>query len=940
MAEQPPQGDPVRNSVETDDAERDEDAMDVDSPRTSPRKEEGRVAGTGGITKSDIEIMRGIVNQLASYQEDGLEIFHVFARIPNKRFMPHYYDVIKNPIAFSTIRAHILKKEYTSWKQYVADFAQIVHNCQVFNRPSSDLFKDAAKLRELFQLELAKLVQKEIITPEEAEFPDLGPLPEYEESPPPVPGETPEQDEQADDDDEPEEEEEEDEEEEDDISDDDDGPRKRRRKSGPGRPSLASRQEAKNDGDEAHKKRGRPPKVFTPMEARINTILKGLRKPKDENGDMMVLPFERMPDKTANPEYYQDVKKPIALDIIKRRAKRKNYNTVEALMKDVDLMFDNAKGYNLEDSIIYRNADALQKEARSLAEIEKAKPDSAYADEDGKIPLSEALHKGDVYKVGDWVHLQNPNDITKPIVSQIQKIWQEKDGQKWINACWYYRPEQTVHHYEKHFYEREVVKTGQYRDHRIEDIIDRCFVMFHTRFFKGRPRNFPADKDVYVCEARYNELHHKINKIKTWTSCLPAEVRDKDYEMDLFEYPRKPKKFPSPIKHLLRDDAKENDPIPIPTMGAENAPPIVGAVHKRPREANVSSLPNRAATQTGRGPCITNDVLTFAQESPPPEPTPPPKSPDQVQSMRRMTSSREARPSFDSPADVTMSGMSPAMTNRPTPSPRQSHTGLPGYGQQFASRVSNSPVPHLAAAYNRTPAVPATPAFPQQQPIQSAYGASYSAAGQTNVHSGTPAPILPNYNDIYRAPPATSSRYQSSNAYNPPKPSEVWMLPEVATEAIPRNIREQFQDAEGRVVWFDKPPLSRPKPTLKGGITGHSLKYLAKKAEDEKKLAAKRKAREEELEAEAEAKRRKTVEHNEEFDKQARTLLAKGVEKYLSENVENAEHLLRGMFGDDADKALQAQNERIQLARIETQKKHERAAELEKLWEERKYVKL
>lgn len=133
-----------------------------------------------------------------------------------------------------------------------------------------------------------------------------------------------------------------------------------------------------------------------------------------------------------------------------------------------------------------------------------------------------------------------------------------------------------------------MVKTGQYRDHNIEEVVDRCFVMFFTRFNKGRPRGFPPDKEVYVCESRYNEEKHKLNKIKTWASCLPDEVRERDYEMDLFDVPRKMKKVSSPIKHLLPANAKETDDLPKPTWGVENAPPIVGAVHRRPREANVS----------------------------------------------------------------------------------------------------------------------------------------------------------------------------------------------------------------------------------------------------------------------------------------------------------------------------------------------------------------
>jgi chromatin structure-remodeling complex subunit RSC1/2 len=204
------------------------------------------------------------------------------------------------------------------------------------------------------------------------------------------------------------------------------------------------------------------------------------------------------------------------------------------------------------------------------------------------IALSSSCHSHADLPLGDWVHIRNANDLRKPIVAQIYKLWQDPQGQKWVNACWYYRPEQTVHRFEKHFYPHEVMKTSQYRDHRIEEIVDRCFVMFITRYHRGRPRGLPKDKEVYVCETRYNEDKHRFNKIKTWASCVPDEVRDRDYEMDLFPVPHKLKKFPSPIKHLLRPDAKETDELPKPSWGSANAPPIVGAVHRRPRESNVS----------------------------------------------------------------------------------------------------------------------------------------------------------------------------------------------------------------------------------------------------------------------------------------------------------------------------------------------------------------
>lgn len=231
----------------------------------------------------------------------------------------------------------------------------------------------------------------------------------------------------------------------------------------------------------------------------------------------------------------------------------------------------------------------VQAEAHKLADAEKKKPDTDFVMEEGRLPLPGGiLHNSEMWKVGDWIHIQNPNDVTKPIVAQIYRTWQDTDGEKWINACWYYRPEQTVHQYEKHFYPNEVVKTGQYRDHRVDEIVDRCFVMFTTRYSRGRPRGLSADKEVYVCDSRYNEEKHKLNKIKTWASCLPDEVRDKDYEMDLFDGIKKVKKVPSSILHLLKEDAKETDDMLKPRWGADNAPPIVGAVYKGPRDENVT----------------------------------------------------------------------------------------------------------------------------------------------------------------------------------------------------------------------------------------------------------------------------------------------------------------------------------------------------------------
>lgn len=240
-------------------------------------------------------------------------------------------------------------------------------------------------MREVFKEELQKLVDDDVITPAEAVLPDLGELPEAEDSPPP-------------DEDEGDEDDEDDDDEEDEDDSDDEGGRRHGRRSRHGRKSDAR-------DEDAHKKRGRPPKVYTPLEARIHAVLKGLRKFKHPNGDLMIVPFEKLPDKQATPDYYANIKSPIALDTIKKKAKRKKYPNVDVALKDIELMFENAKQYNEDGSQIFQDAIELQQQARLLAEQEKARPDNEFEDEDGRRPLTEIVNRGETWKVGEYMRL-------------------------------------------------------------------------------------------------------------------------------------------------------------------------------------------------------------------------------------------------------------------------------------------------------------------------------------------------------------------------------------------------------------------------------------------------------------------------------------------------------------------------------------------------------
>lgn len=145
-------------------------------------------------------------------------------------------------------------------------------------------------------------------------MPDLG------EIPPPSPR-APEEEGEEDDEDE-------DEDEEDDGEESEEEGGRRRRRRGPRSTAAITKREgggrtedpSKGHDLEARKKRGRPPRVDTPMEARIKAVLKGLRKVKGPGGELKISHFEKLPDKSLYPGYFTEIKNPMALDLIKASA--------------------------------------------------------------------------------------------------------------------------------------------------------------------------------------------------------------------------------------------------------------------------------------------------------------------------------------------------------------------------------------------------------------------------------------------------------------------------------------------------------------------------------------------------------------------------------------------------------------------------------------------
>ena len=556
-------------------------------------------------------------------EENGLEIYPVFEVLPVKKLYSDYYSVVKFPVSINTLKKRV--PHYTDPQSFLTDVVRMAWNARIYNDRDSEIYKYAKILNKYIVESIYPRLRK--LYPH-VRVPYLGPLPDpmdemeqlkfYEEqrrederngvvAAPTTLGITNGDSKK--------------------VSEDNEPSRKLRlrtsrvpsykrldgnevssslspspatrkiQQSGEltflndplaNRSSLPyTRRHASHHKPTSHSssngKRGRPPIIDLPYLQRIKNVLKNLKRETDSNGsNPLTFMFEHLPGEFSNGSFANGIPNPICLEDIRKKAKMRRYKDFLAFEADMNLMLANYRIFYASNGDMQATIEKMGKRFKVLAQSELSKPDSYYLPEgDVRFPLDSVTVNNVEYEIGDWVLLRNPNDNSKPIVGQIFKLWRMKDGARWLNACWYFRPEQTVHRVDRLFYKNEVVKTGQYRDHAAEDILGKCYVVHFTRFQRGDP-DINIDGPLFVCEFRYNEAEKIFNKIRTWRACLPEEIRDRE-ERTIPVNGRKFFKYPSPIKHLRPPDATINSKIPQPKYGSNEGPPIIGAVYVRPK---------------------------------------------------------------------------------------------------------------------------------------------------------------------------------------------------------------------------------------------------------------------------------------------------------------------------------------------------------------------
>jgi len=90
------------------------------------------------LTTAEYKAMQSVLDTAYNHRtEDDHDPSKLFHRKVNKRFLPDYYEVIKDPIAMSTIKMKIFQKAYKDFPEYVRDWAQVCNfQCMCMYTPA------------------------------------------------------------------------------------------------------------------------------------------------------------------------------------------------------------------------------------------------------------------------------------------------------------------------------------------------------------------------------------------------------------------------------------------------------------------------------------------------------------------------------------------------------------------------------------------------------------------------------------------------------------------------------------------------------------------------------------------------------------------------------------------------------------------------------------
>ncbi|XP_011914846.1 PREDICTED: protein polybromo-1 isoform X17 [Cercocebus atys] len=303
----------------------------------------------------------------------GHLISELFQKLPSKVQYPDYYAIIKEPIDLKTIAQRIQNGSYKSIHAMAKDIDLLAKNAKTYNEPGSQVFKDANSIKKIFYMKKAEIEHHEMAksslrmrTPSNLAAARLtgpshskgslgeerNPTSKYYRNKRAVQG---------------------------------------------GRLSAITM--ALQYGSESEEDAALAAARYEEGESEAESITSFMdvsnpfyqlydtvRSCRNNQGQLIAEPFFHLPSKKKYPDYYQQIKMPISLQQIRTKLKNQEYETLDHLECDLNLMFENAKRYNVPNSAIYKRVLKLQ-QVMQAKKKELARRDDI---EDGDSMISSA----------------------------------------------------------------------------------------------------------------------------------------------------------------------------------------------------------------------------------------------------------------------------------------------------------------------------------------------------------------------------------------------------------------------------------------------------------------------------------------------------------------------------------------------------------------------
>ncbi|XP_077134268.1 protein polybromo-1 isoform X6 [Ranitomeya variabilis] len=298
--------------VQKGDCEEDDDDDDEDTLDTATAEAE-----------TSQNYLRPILEQLlesvtSAADPNGRLISELFQKVPSKVHYPDYYAIIKDPIDLKTISQRIQSGHYKNVNAIAKDIDLLAKNAKTYNEPGSQVFKDANTIKKLFALKKSELEYTE-----------------YSKS----------------------------------------SLRSRNKRPAQGdrlsaiTMALQYGSESEEDASlnaassiryEEGESEGESITSFMDISSPLYQLYETVRSCRNNQGQLIAEPFFHLPSKKKYGDYYQQIKNPVSLQQIRTKLKNQDYDSLDQLETDLNLMFENAKRYNVPNSAIYKRVFKLQ----------------------------------------------------------------------------------------------------------------------------------------------------------------------------------------------------------------------------------------------------------------------------------------------------------------------------------------------------------------------------------------------------------------------------------------------------------------------------------------------------------------------------------------------------------------------------------------------------